>query len=148
MNVLMSKKERVFHAVLFELLAIIFAVTGLAIFTEHNISALSETLIVVATMAMSWNVVFNWVFDKFSSGAKEKRSLALRIFHVTLFESGLLIFTVPVMAYMLSVSIWDAFIMDLGMSIFITVYAFVYNLIYDHTRAYLLRTNKVNEAIQ
>jgi uncharacterized membrane protein len=98
-------------------------------------------------IAMCWNVIFNWIFDQFSTGPKEKRSLSLRVFHVIIFEAGLLLFTVPVMAYLLKTSMWNAFIMDLGVSIFITIYAFVYNLVYDHARAYICRTKQINEAV-
>ncbi|GAK86464.1 hypothetical protein JCM19238_4054 [Vibrio ponticus] len=134
----MSRLERVFHAVLFEVLAISLAITGLAIFTNHEVAHLSGTMIVVATIAMIWNVFFNWVFDEFVPGKKEQRSLMTRINHVVLFEAGLLFFTVPVMAYILQVSLWEALVMDIGVTIFITIYAFVFNLAYDHIRAWLV----------
>jgi uncharacterized membrane protein len=147
MNPVISKKERVFHAILFELLAVVSSVIGLTIFTDHDVASLSGTLIVVAMIAMCWNVIFNWIFDQFATGPKEKRSVSLRIFHVIIFEAGLLFITVPVMAYLLETSMWNAFIMDLGVSIFITIYAFVYNLVYDHARAYICRAKQINEAV-
>lgn len=134
----MRRIERVFHAVLFEVLAISLTIVGLAVFTNHEIMKLSGTMIVVATMAMVWNMIFNWVFDQYVPGKKELRSLKTRICHVVLFELGLLFFTVPVIAYILEVSILDALVMDIGMTIFITLYAFVFNLAYDHIRAWVI----------
>ncbi|KII76356.1 PACE efflux transporter [Vibrio renipiscarius] len=134
----MGRLERIFHAITFEVLAVSLSIIGLAIFTDHNIHHLSGTMIVVATIAMIWNVVFNWVFDKFVPGQKEKRTLKTRINHVLLFEAGLLFFTVPVMAFILKVGLWEAFVMDIGVTIFITIYAFVFNLTYDHLRAYIV----------
>ncbi|EGU31199.1 hypothetical protein VII00023_03808 [Vibrio ichthyoenteri ATCC 700023] len=134
----MSRLERLFHAITFEALAVSLSIIGLATFTDHSINHLSGTMIAVATIAMLWNVIFNWVFDKFVPGKKEKRTLMTRINHVLLFEAGLLFFTVPVMAYILNVSLWQAFIMDIGVTIFITLYAFVFNLAYDHLRAYII----------
>jgi uncharacterized membrane protein len=139
MNAKMGAVERVFQAVLFEVLAVTLSIIGLAVFTQHEIAALSGTMIIIATIAMCWNFIFNWCFDKVATGAKEQRSVLFRIFHVLLFQGGLLIFTIPVMAYILKVNLWQALIMDLGVTFFITVYAFAFNLVYDHTRAYILR---------
>ena len=137
----MSFKERVFQSVLFESLAVGMCITGLAIFTEHDIDALSGMMIVIATIAMIWNFVFNWGFDKLKPGPKEQRSLSLRVIHVIAFEIGLLIFTIPVMAVILKVGIWEAFLMDIGVTIFITIYAFTFNLVYDNVRASLMEGN-------
>lgn len=135
----MKTIERIFHAVLFEVLAVSLSIMGLAIFTNHDVSTLSGTMILIATIAMIWNFIYNWIFDQFSTGEKVKRTLSLRIFHVVLFELGLLFATVPVMAYLLNVSLWEAFIMDIGVTIFITVYAFSFNWIYDNARVLLVR---------
>ncbi|MBQ4858597.1 PACE efflux transporter [Pseudoalteromonas sp. MMG007] len=143
----MGTTERVFQAVLFEVLAVSLSILGLALFTEHAIGALSGTMIIVATIAMCWNFIFNWFFDQVATGAKEKRSLLFRVFHVILFQGGLLIFTIPVMAFILSVNFWQAFIMDIGVTFFITLYAFTFNLVYDHTRAYILRSKKSAHAV-
>ncbi|MEH6452088.1 MAG: PACE efflux transporter [Psychromonas sp.] len=141
----MSMKERVFHSVLFEGVAVSLSIAGLDVFTEHDIAALSGTMIVIATIAMIWNFLFNWVFDRIMKGPKEKRSISLRVMHVLVFEAGLLIFTIPVMAFILEVSLWDAFIMDIGVTIFITFYAFTFNLIYDNVRASIIKGRRESE---
>ncbi|QUM75738.1 PACE efflux transporter [Moritella sp. 24] len=143
----MSTLERVFHAVLFEVLALILSITGLAVFTDHDINSLSGTMLVVATIAMIWNYCFNWFFDRFATGDKDKRSFSLRIIHVILFEAGLLFFTIPVMAYLLNVGIWQAFIMDLSVTIFITIYAFMFNLTYDHIRVFVQQNRNIKAQI-
>ncbi|GIU24099.1 PACE efflux transporter [Shewanella schlegeliana] len=143
----MGRLERLFHAITFEVLAVSLSVIGLAIFTDHNVSNLSGTMIVIATIAMIWNVIFNWVFDKFVPGQKENRSLKIRIVQVLLFEAGLLFATVPVMAYILNISILEAFAMDIGVTIFITIYAFFFNLAYDHIRAYIVARRSPTMAV-
>lgn len=135
----MSTQERIFHALLFELLAVSLSILGLIIFTNHDPQVLSGTMIVIASMAMAWNFLFNWVFDQFFTGDKEKRTMKLRVFHVIIFEAGLLILTVPVMAYILTVSIVDAFMMDIIVTVFITIYAFIFNWMYDNIRAAIIK---------
>lgn len=143
----MKTNERIFQAVLFEVLAVSLSIMGLAIFTNYDVTALSGTMIVVATIAMIWNFIYNWIFDYFFTGEKIQRTLSLRIFHVVLFELGLLIATVPVMAYLLNVSIWEAFVMDIGVTIFITIYAFTFNWIYDNVRVVLVRRIARSESL-
>ncbi|MPY24213.1 PACE efflux transporter [Shewanella sp. YLB-07] len=143
----MKTNERIFHAVLFEVLAVSLSIMGLAMFTNYDVTALSGTMIVVATIAMIWNFIYNWIFDQFFTGEKTQRTLSLRIFHVVLFELGLLIATVPVMAYLLNVSIWEAFVMDIGVTIFITIYAFTFNWVYDNVRVVLLRRMARSESL-
>lgn len=139
----MSIKERIFHSALFEGLAVSLSILGLMVFTDHDIIALSGTMVVISTMAMLWNFVFNYYFDRIITGPREKRSLSLRVIHIISFEAGLLFFTVPVMAFILQVNLWDAFIMDLGVTIFITIYAFLFNLIYDNVRAIYFQSRQV-----
>lgn len=134
----MGPIERIFHSVLLEVLAIVLSTLGLLAFTSHEVSTLSGTMIAVSIIAMVWSFFFNYLFDFIFTGKREKRSIVLRIVHVTLFEIGLWIFTLPVIAILLDVSLWEAFVMDVGVTIFITIYTFVYNYLYDHIRVYFI----------
>lgn len=134
----MSKLERVFHAVLFEVLAVILTVGGMSLLTEHGAGALTGTIVIIASIAMVWNFVFNSLFDRVFTGPREQRSLKLRVFHTVLFELGLLVFTIPVVAYILQVDWITAFVMDIGMTLFVMVYALVFNWSYDNIRARIL----------
>ncbi|WP_333912069.1 PACE efflux transporter [Vibrio coralliirubri] len=135
----MGTLERIFHAVLFEVFAVLLSIGMLMVATDHEVGSLSGTMIIVATIAMCWNFLFNWIFDQFYTGEKENRSIKLRIYHVILFEIGLLVLTIPVIAYILEVGVWEAFVMDVGITIFITIYAFTFNLAYDKARAAILK---------
>ncbi|PJG82477.1 PACE efflux transporter [Caviibacterium pharyngocola] len=130
----MQFKERIFHAVLFEVLAVLLTTIGMAIFTKHETSAIFGTIVAISLTAVVWNFVFNYFFDKVFTGAREKRSIKLRTAHTVIFELGLLIFTIPLVAYLLNVDWWTAFVMDIGMTLFIMVYTFVFNWCYDHLR--------------
>ncbi|WGE56919.1 PACE efflux transporter [Actinobacillus equuli] len=135
----MSRLERIFHAVLFELFAILFTVIGMSLFTSHHTGLLTGTIVSISIVAMLWNMLFNTVFDHIFTAPRETRTVGLRIFHTLVFEGGLLFFTIPLVAYMLDVDWWSAFIMDIGMTLFVIVYAFFFNLSYDHLRAWWLK---------
>ncbi|WP_341535422.1 chlorhexidine efflux transporter [Glaesserella parasuis] len=50
----------------------------------------------------------------------------------------LLLFTIPVVAYLLNLSLWHAFLVDIGLSLLIMLYTLVFNWLYDITRVKFL----------
>lgn len=131
--------ERIFHAVLFEVLAVLLTIVGLILSTEHQLMAVSGLVILISLIAMVWNFIFNWIFDYFFPASRETRGLKIRLLHVTLFEGGLLCITLPLVAYLLNVSLWQAFVIDFAMTVFIVIYTLIFNYIYDHARASIVK---------
>ncbi|MEN2839300.1 hypothetical protein HPFOLIGI_01479 [Mannheimia haemolytica] len=130
----MTAWERVFHALLFECFAIIFTVIFTSWLTSHRMVDLTAVIVMISVIAMVWNVIFNWGFDKVFTGERVQRGLGIRILHSFLFEGGLLVFTIPLVMYMLDIGWWQAFVMDIGMTLFVLVYSVVFNWVYDHLR--------------
>lgn len=143
----MSATERLFHMVLFEGFALLFAITGLLLFTDMEIHSALHTMIVLSLIAMVWNYIFNIAFDKIYSGEREERNWKVRITYALLFESGLLILTIPVMAYILNVSLFEAFILDIGLTLFILIYTVIFNYAYDHLRAQMIKSRQVQPVL-
>ncbi len=130
--------ERIFHSVLFEIGAMAIGAVAVLLAGDFSLEAAAGTGITMSVMAMVLNFFFNYVFDKFATGKREERSLKLRILHTVCFECTLLIFTIPVVAYLLDLSLWHAFIADIGLSLTIMVYALIFNWIYDIIRAKII----------
>ncbi|WGE33438.1 PACE efflux transporter [Actinobacillus genomosp. 1] len=139
----MSRLERIFHALLFETFAILFTLIGMSLLTTHQTGILTGTIVSISVVAVVWNMIFNTIFDRFFTAPRETRGTILRIFHTLAFEGGLLIFTIPLVAYMLNVNWWTAFVMDIGMTMFVVVYTFFFNLVYDHIRAWFIARKTV-----
>lgn len=137
----MSNLERLFHAVLFEIGAVISTVLLMNGLTDHNTGLLTTTIILISLIAMVWNVVFNLFFDKLFQGERLSRGLAVRVLHTVGFELGLLVFTLPLVAYMLNIGWWEAFLMDIGMTLIVMGYSLIFNWCYDYLR-YKLRQSR------
>ena len=60
-----------------------------------------------------------------------RKSPVMRVFHAVLFEGGLLVVLMPLIAWYLGVTLWQAFMMDLSFAAFYLIYAFIYNWAYD-----------------
>lgn len=134
----MSKTERMFHAILFEILAILISIFAVKLISTHSTKQTTVVIVAISVIAIFWNMIFNWVFDCFFTEPRETRTVKLRIFHAILFEGGLLIFTIPLIVYFLKINWLDAFIMDIGLTLLILVYTFFFNLAYDHIRAMII----------
>ena len=141
----MSTLERIFHSILFEGIAVTLSIAGLLFFTEIEVFSASKTMIALSLTAMIWNYLFNIIFDRLNRGKRELRSWKTRIIYVLCFESGLLIFTVPMVAYILQIGLFEAFMLDLGLTLFVTIYALIFNYAYDHLRVHFI--NKRNTAL-
>ena len=60
-----------------------------------------------------------------------QKSILVRILHAILFEAGLLIVLMPLIAWYLGISLLQAFLMDVAFAAFYMVYAFTFNWAYD-----------------
>lgn len=125
--------DRIRHAVSFEVIGIIIA-TPLAAFAFHLPGGDSAVIVVAsATVAMLWNYVYNLGFDhamqRLTGGTA--KTTRIRIAHAVLFELGLLMIMLPLVAWYLQISIWQALVMDIALALFYMGYAFVFNWAYD-----------------
>lgn len=134
---------RIVHMLSFELFALIIF-SPLAAFVLHKgLFEIASFGVVSSVMAMLWNFIYNYVFDNVERKLGKnrfKRSITLRILHALLFELGLLIATLPLVAFWLDMTLWQAFIVDIAFVIFFLLYAFVYNCLFD--LVYLAFTNQ------
>lgn len=137
----MSKKERLFHAVLFEILAILISVLAVKLVSHYPTTETTFIILLISLIAVIWNMLFNWIFDLLFTAPRETRKMPLRLFHTILFEGGLLIFTLPMIVYVLNIGWLSAFLMDIGLTILILIYTFFFNLGYDHIRAIIIKNN-------
>lgn len=126
-------KDRLRHTVLFELLALSLVVVFGPMITGHGMKELGALGIMMSLLAMSWNLIYNWLFDLWDRRARNMapRGFGLRAVHAVLFEAGLLVAGIFIVAWWLEITLWAALILDVGFAVFFLIYAYVYNLAYD-----------------
>ncbi len=140
-NAPMYLKERLLHGLLFEMGAVILTAVVVLLFLPNKAATAITTGIAISLMAMLWNIIFNAGFDKIFTKPRQHRSFGLRLFHTASFEFGLLIFTIPMIAYLLNLSLWQALLADIGLTVLITVYALIFNWIYDNIRLKFIKVD-------
>lgn len=144
-----SPIERTFHAVSYEAIGIVTSAPIISFISGKPMAESGALALVVSIIAMIWNYVFNFLFDKLQEKYRFKKNLFVRILHGTGFEVGLVLLTAPTIALLFSMGIIDAFFLELGMLIYFFPYTIVYNWIYDKIRMGFIRHyDKVHQPIR
>ncbi|MDL4864212.1 PACE efflux transporter [Halomonas elongata] len=125
-----SWKERVTHTLLFEMGGLVMVTPLASWLTGHGLGEIGVLAVGLASAAMLWNLVWNRLFDIWVP--TRRRTLVQRLAQAFGFELGLLIMTLPVVAWWLGIGIIEAFWLDLGFMLFFLAYAMVFNTAFDH----------------
>lgn len=124
-------KRRIIHAAAYEIILLILISIGLSSFFGLPVETAGSLGILMAIVAVIWNMIFNHYFEKLEKKLQWNRNIFVRILHAIGFEGGLIIFTVPMIAYMMDISILSALILDIGLTLCILVYTFIFQWCFD-----------------
>lgn len=129
-----TTKDRIRHTVFFEMgLVILFSAAVLVILKKDLVHVGGLTLC-LSSIAMVVNYFYNIIFDRVLlrlGFSLANRTLKLRALHAVLFEVSLLLIALPIISLILELSLWQAFLTDLGFCLFTIFYAFIFNWTYD-----------------
>lgn len=143
----MQTKERIFHAMSFEAIALAMIIPASAIITGKATGDLAIVGIGLSLFTVVWNYIYNIIFDRWFGPNRSERSLALRIGHTFGFEGGLIFITVPAMAWFLNISIFGALLLEAGFLVFFFFYATGFNWCYDRIQPYQFLFGQKKQAI-
>ena len=123
--------RRVIYVVSYEVIAIIFVTTALVVLGFGGGSS-GLIAVVSSAVAIVWNFVWNTLFEAWERRqTSQKRTIGRRVVHSLGFEGGLIVFLVPILAWILGVSLIEAFVLELGLLIFFLIYTFVFAWVFD-----------------
>ena len=129
-----SIKERVFHATCYELIGILLFTPIVAWWFGFGLLHTGVLTAAISAIAMLWNLLFNAIFDRWALRMQWVRTVKIRILHALLFEAGLVVAIVPLAAWWLNISLWQAFLLDIGFLLAFLPYTYIYNWSYDQLR--------------
>ena len=125
-------RRKIVYVSLYELFAIAISSAGLALLSDSGLGHASVAAVAASAIAVVWNLVYNSLFERWEARQATKgRSVKRRIAHALGFEGGLVLMLVPLFAWWLGVSLWQAFVLDLGLIVFFLIYTYVFNLGFD-----------------
>ncbi len=127
-----GKTRKIVQAISYEIIAIIMTAPVFAY--GFDASATSSTVLaaVISAIALTWNMLFNTLFEYWEARQPSReRTLQRRVLHALGFEGGLAVILVPLMAWWLQVSLWQALVAELGLMAFFLLYAFCFQWAFD-----------------
>lgn len=124
--------RRVLQAVLYETFAILFVGPVLGWAFDEPMGSSLALAVLLSTIALTWNFVFNGLFERWEARQPRRgRDWRRRLAHGAGFEGGLTLLLVPVMAWWLQTTPWQAFLANLGLLLFFFVYAIGFTWAFD-----------------
>jgi len=137
-----SLKERVLHALGYEVTALLITIPGAALILQRPVGHIGVTVFAIALLAMAWNMVFNSFFDRIYP-PRAPRNFYVRSLQAIGFEGGLLSMALPLTAWSMNMSLKEAFLMDIGLLLFYLPYTYLFNWIWDSVVNYYLERRTV-----
>ncbi|MCE3272164.1 MAG: hypothetical protein K0S57_2561 [Ramlibacter sp.] len=126
------RTRRVLQAILYEVFAIAFVGPVLSFAFDKPPASTLGLAFVLSSIALAWNYVFNALFERWEARQSVRgRSFLRRLAHGAGFEGGLVVLLVPVMAFWLEISFFNAFLANLGLLAFFFVYAIAFTWAFD-----------------
>lgn len=128
---MLMSKRRIIHALSYEMILLVIIAIALSFIFDMPMEVTGTLGIAMAVTSVIWNMVFNHFFEKFEAKRQLKRTVGVRILHAIGFEGGLMLATIPMVAYALDMPIWQAILTDLSMTLCILIYTFIFQWCYD-----------------
>jgi len=132
--------ERVIHAISFEGLATLILAPTAAWLMQRSVVEMGGLSILLATLAMVWNIIYNALFDRLVT--RVVRTLRVRALHAIGFESGFIIIGVTMVALVLGVSLMQAFMLEIGFMLFFLPYTMAFNWVWDMLRERVIKVRQ------
>lgn len=125
-------KRKLVYVTAYEGIGLCLSTLGLALLSGTAPSNTGPLAVMITTIAMVWNFIYNTLFEYWERRQVVKgRSVARRVAHAIGFQLTLVVYLIPLIAWWLGISLWEAFVVDLAFIILIPCYTFLYNGLFD-----------------
>jgi len=124
-------KRRMIHALSYEIILLVIIAILLGKIFDAPMELTGLLGVIMAVTSVIWNMIFNTFFEKVERKYQFKRTIPIRILHAIGFEGGLMLATIPMIAYALNLSLLDAIMLDLALTTGILFYTFIFQWCYD-----------------
>lgn len=125
-------KRKLVYVTAYELIGMTISALGLALLSGHAPSSTGPLAVVIATLAVSWNFIYNYLFEWWESRqASRTRTLKRRILHAVGFQLTLVVYLIPLIAWWMGITLWQALLLDMALIVIIPCYTFLFNWAFD-----------------
>lgn len=125
-------RRKIVYAVSFETLGTLVASVALMLMSQASAGSSLALSVLTATIALCWSHLFNTGFEAWEARQPVKgRSIRRRTVHALMFEGGLVLICIPVMAWWLQVGYIEALVYEAGLIVLFMVYTYAFTWAFD-----------------
>ncbi|HGM5054721.1 TPA: PACE efflux transporter [Serratia marcescens] len=125
-------KRKLVYVTAYELIGMTISALRLALLSGHAPSSTGPLAVVITTLAVSWNFIYNYLFEWWESRqASRTRTLKRRILHAIGFQLTLVVYLIPLIAWWMGITLWQALLLDMALIVIIPCYTFLFNWAFD-----------------
>ncbi|WP_413714244.1 PACE efflux transporter [Serratia marcescens] len=125
-------KRKLVYVTAYELIGMTISALGLALLSGHAPSSTGPLAVVITTIAVSWNFIYNYLFEWWESRQVSRtRTLKRRILHAVGFQLTLVVYLIPLIAWWMGITLWQALLLDMALIVIIPCYTFLFNWAFD-----------------
>ncbi|HEI9728418.1 TPA: PACE efflux transporter [Serratia marcescens] len=125
-------KRKLVYVTAYETIGMAISALGLALLSGHAPSSTGPLAVVITTIAVSWNFIYNSLFEWWESRQLSRtRTLKRRILHAVGFQLTLVVYLIPLIAWWMGITLWQALLLDMALIVIIPCYTFLFNWAFD-----------------
>ncbi|MBH3275894.1 PACE efflux transporter [Serratia marcescens] len=125
-------KRKLVYVTAYEIIGMAISALGLALLSGHAPSSTGPLAVVITTIAVSWNFIYNYLFEWWESRQVSRtRTLKRRILHAVGFQLTLVVYLIPLIAWWMGITLWQALLLDMALIVIIPCYTFQFNWAFD-----------------
>ena len=139
-----TTKDRIRHALGFEIIGLLIFAPLASLVFGFELHLMGMMALVGSIVATIWNYFYNILFDRgmLKLCGTLQKTVLIRVLHAILFEGGLLLLFLPVIAWYLNITWLAAAALEAGFLVFILIYTYIFNVLYDKHQPYKKWVNK------
>ena len=125
-------RRKIVYAISFETLGTLVAALGLMAMSDAGAASSLALSAVAASVALGWSYAYNTAFEAWEARQPVRgRTLRRRAVHALLFEGGLVVLLVPIMAWWLQVTLVQALVYEAGLIALFLIYTYLFTWGFD-----------------
>jgi uncharacterized membrane protein/S-adenosylmethionine/arginine decarboxylase-like enzyme len=135
---LRSLRERIIQTLFYEAGGLLLVTPAYGWITGHTSAESLKTLVAVSIATMTWAALHNTFFDYFEACFTQRvaseRPHVWRAVHACSSEASSIIVTTPVIMIVGGYGLWDALLIDIGLTLAYAAYGYLYHVGFDFLR--------------
>lgn len=86
----------------------------------------------ISLIAVAWNMAYNLLFERWEAcQAQLARTVWRRVLHAVGFQLTLMLYLIPLIAWWMAITLWQAVQLDFALMVVIPGYTFLFNWTFD-----------------